>query len=706
MSSPSTADLALLILIPHLLDHPFAPSRHALLLFLSSVPNDLSLLPDTAPQLLAALSGRCGGGPVGSRAAAHYASLVGDAFSSFASVEDVARVLALARARVSSPHAPSPPAPSAADEGSGAAPAGASAGEVAAGAVAARVRAGEALYYDDDGGGGGGGGGDAPPPLLGRVRALHPHSAVGQLLRFAALRVEVSGFGALAALLARARDDAPRVAALAGALAGAAAAGEAPSGGVAAWGAGQGGGASDSRAPPAVPARSPAALRHALEAGLSSPSAAHNGAFDTLCAYFDYAYGTSLGGGTFATGTTTPLGVLLSGVSGGGAGSAAPRAAELLLSAASAAPVGGAGGGRSLAHHAALAAGRLHASAGRAEEAADALLEALRVGQSTGDAPAVAYAVEALAELAGDGGDGGARLGLPARAVLLRRIYTRASELGLWRQQAGAAVALAEGALCGAAACAGGRADGAPPLTVPAWLSLEAFTSTRAGGLACGVTHSVGSGGGVAGGGGGGAGGGGGGGAGAAPAAAAAAVPAAAFPGLLIPAAAAGPCTSPPPASARVAADAAAAGAPLAPSAVSAVTGVTATALAAEARVARSGGGGARGGGGGAGAAAATAAAAAAAAAAGANTHPSAPSWTLPLPLLWHEVAAAQGKGHFARARMWGALGDAGGGGAAAVGAALLRAAALRCGRVATTFSACREGEGVAAGVARAFETE
>jgi hypothetical protein len=427
----------------------------------------------------------------------------------------------------------------------------------------------------------------------------------------------------------------------------------------------------------------PAGLRAAYVAALDARD--FPAAVDALHAYIDAGFGAAVGGGAATVGATTPLGVLTGaagagggrggGGGGGGGGDAGGipalsgptgRVRELLLSAASAAPVGGAALGRTLLHYGLLHLAALHGDFGHGDEAADALRECMRVAQASGDAACASYVLELLAATAAGGGggaSGGAGGGgfsappgppppeagagadgpappvtLPSESVdLLRRVRQRASDLGLWRQQAEVSLRLVEHAVAtelaaAAAAGASSPAGPSPPrVAMPDWLSVDPYTAYRAGGYCVGVATSSSA---APAGGGGGA------------------------------AATVSPAVT---AAGRDGVGAAA---------LTALTGATATAAAAAARRSRalherrpSLGGGAGGDRDrdrdGAGLAPAPGPGAV---------------WSSPAPLAWHEVVALHAAGHASRARLWGALPDRTAG-------AFLAAAAGRCAAVAAAFA-------------------
>jgi hypothetical protein len=379
--------------------------------------------------------------------------------------------------------------------------------------------------------------------------------------------------------------------------------------------------------PPVLPPVSPPlpGSRAAFEAGACAgdlPAATH-----ALHDYFDLAYGTTVGGGSAVTGSTTPL-VMLTGDGRTPASrvlgtTPLARVHELLASAASAPPAGGAMLGRSLLHYALLAHAALHASVGAWEEAGDALAECTRVAQASGDAPAAAYALLLAAEVKqGQAAAAAPGCGLDEEAAdMYRRARHRAGELGLWRQQARASIALMEGAVTAAAASfpCGPSAASHPPIRVPDWLSVDPFASSLPGGYALGglsPSSSLGSGHGP--------------GAGGAGAGASMTLTS-------MPSGAAG----------REGLGAAAL------TAISSPTVATAVALQrryralAERRPSLGGG-------------TATAFGATDAAATSVVSAPGAGAmWSVPLPLAWREVVALHGAGHASRARMWAALGRA-----------------------------------------------
>ena len=728
----STVPLALMALILRLLDSRYSPSRQRLVSWLCSMPHNLSSLPGEGSLALCCalclhLLGPSSCSPAVSAASAcHYAHFLAAQLSALQSVDGVAALLASARARLSG-------------------------ARTEASAAATRLRVREAVLYEEGEGGeeeGAGEQGAMLPPsppvaLFGRVAQLQANCCLAQLLRYSALSLETQGFEGLRACTAAALEEAPSLRALAAsmalhahqplalrqALAAAAAAAAAPAPAV------DGALAAPQQPPP------PSALRATLQAALAPPTS-YSLALSSLTRYYDFGYGTSIGGGSGASGSAgTPLGILLAGV-GGPALTPSPRARELLISASSSAPVGGAsfstpaaGGamgvgesGRQLAHHSVYALARLARAFGRLEEAGEALRECLKAAQGAGDACAASYTLQTLCELGnaaqlgllregegeGSGSGSGSEQGSPhftqEALTLLRRIRVRASELGLWRQQAHTSLALARdtflyscaapAAAAAAAAGAGGwsgSASGAsasasalPPscLPVPHWFSLDTFTSMRQGGLVCGgffpgggefaagrlvVTTASG-----------GAGGAGASGASGANPTTPAAAAAAAAAITSTPTTAFSPYLTPTPTASRTLQES------LGSTATCALTSPTAAAAAASARLVRAiyqstGGtppppptGGSASALAAAAAAAATAAGVAATVAAGSSRGASG----APAPLRWEEVLQLQGEGHAARGDMWlGVSGVSAGG--AAVGARLLAAAAARCGDVA-----------------------
>ena len=212
---------------------------------------------------------------------------------------------------------------------------------------------------------------------------------------------------------------------------------------------------------------------------------------DALMSYFDHGFGQSVAGTSATTGMTTAIGVSSGDPSGGdGAGAFSAlvgpfaRVKELLISAYSAAPVGGAALGRSLMQYPLLAHAAMHARFGHVEEAVDALHECMRVAQASGDAACASYVLQQLVEFISPSSlrqrmtptlftrervnnqfppSSSSSSSTTAAAVtttatqpvvltaegvdLLRRVRLRASDLGLWRQQATSSLLLIEHAV-------------------------------------------------------------------------------------------------------------------------------------------------------------------------------------------------------------------------------------------------------------------
>lgn len=225
-----------------------------------------------------------------------------------------------------------------------------------------------------------------------------------------------------------------------------------------------------------------------------------------LHAHFDTGYGTALKGGAATKGTATALALL----AGNGfrenrllLNTPQARLHELLVSSASAPPAGGSVLGRTLLHYALLAHASLHASVGAYDEASDALAECTRAAQACGDAPAAAYALLQSAELrlcaqrslGEEPKDKEVTVLDRDSADMLRRAWSRSSELGLWRQQVRASIQLIEGTLYGM--CRQHAREGREEhsnvstrqetvLLMPDWLSVDPFTSIRPHGYCCG----------------------------------------------------------------------------------------------------------------------------------------------------------------------------------------------------------------------------
>jgi hypothetical protein len=142
--------------------------------------------------------------------------------------------------------------------------------------------------------------------------------------------------------------------------------------------------------------RNPGALRTQYLTALESRN--YTAAIDVLHAYFDYGYGTTVGGGSAFSGSDTPLGLVTS-VYSPSLYSQWGRIRELLVSSVSAPAVGGTALGRSLLHYPLLHLGATELYFGNASEAKNCFLESLRAAQINGDAAAVTLVSKLLATL-------------------------------------------------------------------------------------------------------------------------------------------------------------------------------------------------------------------------------------------------------------------------------------------------------------------
>lgn len=306
---------------------------------------------------------------------------------------------------------------------------------------------------------------------------------------------------------------------------------------------------------------SPAGWRAALHSALRRRD--YPAAVRALHAYHAYAYGGGVLGGSAVSGEATPLGLLLAPdrAEGGApafytdvaAGGVWGRAREVLVSAFSAPALGGAALGRLLHQYPLLHGAGIELFFGHVASAAAALAEAARTAQANGDAAAHAIAVHLQDQLtlslasasllqrsphtpllapAGAAGASEALLRpslqheqavLRAQLASLSRLYVAASRTGMWRQQAWAALQLAEvngrmgaavvqaairslslpsslaaGQLGTADAAGGVSSQGRLPLLlcgaappVRDWLSLDPRVSLRAGGGGAGLAVPV-----------------------------------------------------------------------------------------------------------------------------------------------------------------------------------------------------------------------
>lgn len=206
---------------------------------------------------------------------------------------------------------------------------------------------------------------------------------------------------------------------------------------------------------------SPAFQRRRLESALALND--YTLALSSLHAYFDLAYGTSLGGGSALTGSTTAQSLLSPSLLADTALFAGPlaRARELLLAASTGPPVGGTPLGRPLAHYPLLHLAALELWFGRAAAAVETLKECARVAAANGDAACGSYCVELLMDAEVEAAVKARLVARPAAAPpvaeslpppvdaaavidVLLRLRSRAGEMGLWRQQASVALRLAE----------------------------------------------------------------------------------------------------------------------------------------------------------------------------------------------------------------------------------------------------------------------
>jgi hypothetical protein len=308
---------------------------------------------------------------------------------------------------------------------------------------------------------------------------------------------------------------------------------------------------------PAVPSALRTAFIRSVELG-DLPTAQ-----DALMSYFDHGFGQSVAGAASTRGLSTSIGISTGDPSSKqGAGSLSSlvgplaRVKELMISAYSAAPVGGAALGRSLMQYPLLAHAAMHAHFGHPAEAVDALHECMRVAQASGDAACASYILQQLAEFTHNttlikyrgmplqthshvetnvnkmNQDEREQVRLTAEGVdLLRRVRLRASDLGLWRQQASASLELIEHAVLSEVRAIEGVAqrqhrrrkrreqwfiqrqvnnlddemeiemktevqdtlkDSNPPpplrIALPDWLSVDPYTSFRNGGYLLGAT--------------------------------------------------------------------------------------------------------------------------------------------------------------------------------------------------------------------------